>query len=184
MANTVQAQLAISDQHITQDTLLQRCLKDDRLAQKELYQTYAKAMYTLAFRITNNPDLAHDVLQDAFIEVFRDLKKYSGKGTIGSWIKTIVIRKAVRQHKFEQRFERFEAKHDVGIPYNEIASASLEKAILNLPEGYRTVFTLVEIEGYKHKEIAAMLNISESTSRTQLYHAKKTLREQLKGEIK
>jgi len=176
--------MAISDQTYPENHLLQRCLEGERLAQKELYLNYSKAMYTLAYRITNNPDLAHDVLQDAFIDVFRDLKSFKAKSTIGSWIKTIVIRKAVRQQKFEERFETFEEKHDKGIPYEEIASTVLEQAILNLPEGYRTVFTLVEVEGYKHTEIAKMLRISESTSRSQLYHAKKTLREQLKGENK
>lgn len=184
MANTVSAQMAVSQQSIPEKNLLQKCLDGERLAQKELYLTYSRAMYTLAFRITNSRDLANDVLQDAFIEVFRDLGHFSGNGTLGSWIKTIVIRKAIRQQKFEERFETFEDKHDVGIPYEEISSTVLEKAILDLPEGYRTVFTLTEIEGYKHKEIAEMLDISVSTSRSQLYHAKKVLQEKLKGEIR
>jgi len=139
-------------------------------------------MYTLAFRITNNQDSAHDVLQEAFIEVFKSLHQFGGKSTIGAWIKTIVIRKATRQTQFEQRFETFDEKHDEGIDYHQFVSSALEKIILNLPEGYRTVFTLVEIEGYKHSEIAKIFNISESTSRTQLHHAKKMLRKRLKGE--
>jgi RNA polymerase sigma-70 factor (ECF subfamily) len=182
MANTVSAQMAVSEARSPEQALVTRCLNGERTAQKELYLKYSKAMYTLAYRITNNQDHAHDVLQDAFLAVFKDLKSFQSKSTLGAWIKTIVVRTAVRQQKFESRFERFEEQHDHGIPYEQFASAQLEKAIHNLPEGYRTVFTLVEIEGYKHQEIAGMLNISEGTSRSQLYHAKKLLRKQLKGE--
>jgi RNA polymerase sigma factor (sigma-70 family) len=182
MANTATASLTVSEPTITEKTLLQRCLEGERKAQKELYQTYCNAMYTLAYRITSDADLANDVLQDAFIDVFRDLKSFKSSGTIGSWIKTIVIRKATKQVRFENRFERFEEKHDVGISYQTFSSRLLEREISALPEGYRTVFTLSEIEGYKHAEIASMLNISVSTSRTQLFHAKRTLRERLKNE--
>ncbi|MEZ4842968.1 MAG: RNA polymerase sigma factor [Bacteroidia bacterium] len=190
MANTVSAQdsprriesmAAVSVRPAEKD-LLQRCLDGERLAQKQLYTQYSQAMFTLAFRITNNHDLAHDVLQEAFIEVFRDLKNFKGISTLGAWIKTIVVRKAGKQTKFEQRFESFDDKHDIGIPYHQFTSQALEREILNLPEGYRTVFTLVEVEGYKHTEIAQMLGISESTSRTQLYHAKRVLREKLANE--
>lgn len=183
MANSATASLTISEAQVTSKTLLQRCLEGERAAQKELYQTYCKAMYTLAYRITNNADLAHDVLQDAFIDVFRDLKSFKSSGTIGSWIKTIVIRKATKQLKFEQRFETFEDKHDTAISYQKFSSTLLEREIGALPEGYRTVFTLAEIEGYKHAEIAKILNISVSTSRTQLFHAKRTLRSKLKDEF-
>lgn len=182
MAESVTATMTVADTQSLSKTLLQRCIDGERMAQKELYQTYCNAMYTLAYRITNDHDQAHDVLQDAFIEVFRDLKSYNATGTIGSWIKTIVVRKATKKQQFEQRFESFEAKHDPGINYQKFTSVALEREISNLPEGYRTVFTLVEIEGYRHTEIAKMLNISESTSRTQLYHAKKTLQKRLKGE--
>jgi RNA polymerase sigma factor (sigma-70 family) len=182
MANSATASLIVSDAPATENPLLQRCIDGERLAQKELYQTYCNAMYTLALRITNNSDLAHDVLQDAFLDVFRDLKSYKSTGTLGSWIKTIVIRKATKQLRFEQRYERFEEKHDTGAEYQMFSSTLLEREIAALPEGYRTVFTLSEIEGYKHKEIATMLNISVNTSRTQLYHAKKALQKKLKGE--
>jgi RNA polymerase sigma factor (sigma-70 family) len=182
MAESITAQMTLSDTQASTITLLQRCLDGERKAQKELYLTYCKAMYTLAFRITNDPDQAHDVLQEAFMDVFNNLNSYQSKGTLGSWIKTIVIRKAIKQYKFDQRFESFEAKHDVGIDYQHFTSAALEREISNLPEGYRTVFTLVEIEGYKHTEIAKLLHISESTSRTQLHHAKKALQKRLKGE--
>ena len=182
MANTATAQMTLSETSTPIETLLQKCLNKERSAQKELYHKYCDAMYTLAYRITNDHDQAQDVLQEAFIEVFRDLKNFKSTGTLGSWIKTILIRKATKQQKFDARYESFEEKHDVGIPYQEFTSTALEKAIQTLPEGYRTVFTLAEIEGYRHTEIGPMLGISESTSRSQLYQAKKALRKELEGE--
>ena len=131
MAESVTATMRLTETQTTTPTLLQRCIDGERVAQKELYQTYCNAMYTLAFRITSDHDQAHDVLQDAFIEIFRDLKSYKATGTIGSWIKTIVVRKATKQHKFEQRFESFEAKHDPGIDYQKFTSVALEREISN-----------------------------------------------------
>ncbi len=174
--------MSVSREDATEKTLLQRCLEGERLAQKQLYQNYSQAMYTLAYRITNDADLAHDALQEAFIDVFQSLKSFKGSGTIGSWIKTIVIRKATKTVKFEKRFETLSDKHELSVDYQKFTSTALEREIFALPEGYRTVFTLCEIEGYKHTEIAKMLNISESTSRTQLHHAKKRLKTKLKNE--
>ncbi|MFT4523305.1 MAG: RNA polymerase sigma factor (sigma-70 family) [Bacteroidia bacterium] len=184
MAQTATANLVFTQLNDVEQELLNGCLDKNRAAQKKLYLRYSTAMYTLAYRITNDQDAAHDVLQDAFIEVFRDLHTFKAKSTLGAWIKTIVARKAGKQVKFEQRYEALEIDlHDTAVPYEDIASILLEKIIAMLPIGCRTVFTLFEIEGYKHKEIANMLNIAESTSRTQLLHAKKLLREQLKGEM-
>ncbi|MBC7425995.1 MAG: hypothetical protein H7321_05620 [Bacteroidia bacterium] len=88
--------------------LIARCISGERSAQKEMYDLYKRAMYTVALRITNNEALACDALQEAFLEVFRDLKKFKSESTAGVWIKTIVIRKAVKKTKFECRYEAFE----------------------------------------------------------------------------
>ena len=182
MANTATVNMKIP---IAKDDLISACKGGDRNAQKKLYVNYCDAMYTLAFRITKNHELANDSLQDAFIEVFKNIKSYNGSGTIGSWIKTIVIRKAVKTIKYEVRYESMEG---VSEPYSDsyetFTSHLLEKAIQSLPSGARTVFTLVEVEGYKHTEIAKMLKISEGTSRSQLSYAKKLLRTYLKNEEK
>lgn len=185
MAQTAIATISTTSLNSLELGLLEGCLAGDRKAQKTLYLRYSNAMYTLAFRITGNGDSAHDVLQDAFIEVFRDLKNFKKQSTLGAWIKTIVVRKASKKSQHDQRFETFEEDvHDESVPYQEFNSSVLEKMILDLPDGYRTVFTLYEIEGYKHKEIGEMLQISEGTSRSQLLHAKKMLRKKLSGETK
>ena len=174
--------LAIDTGHIHQPDLVERCISGERLAQKQLYDQYKTAMFTVALRILNDYDMACDVLQDAFIEVFRDLKGFKREGTVGSWIKTIVIRQALRKNKFEFRYQPFDAnEHDTLVEQlQKINSGVIDKAISSLPGGYRSVFTLVEVEGYSHKEAAAMLGISENTSRSQLHHAKKQLQVLLK----
>lgn len=162
--------------------LVERCIGGERLAQKQLYEQYKTAMFTIALRILNDYDLASDALQDAFLEVFKDLKNFKRQSTVGAWIKTIVIRQAIKKNKFEYRYLPFDAdEHDTLVhQLQNCNAAAIDKAINKLPNGYRSVFTLVEIEGYNHKETAAMLGISENTSRSQLHHAKKQLQTLLK----
>ncbi len=164
--------------------LLEGCLLKERQKQKQLYYKYCDAMFTLAYRILNDRDEAHDVLQDAFIQVFQKIEQFKRQSTLGAWIKTIVVRTALRHLKSQKLFETLEEhKHDsIALTTNDIDGKILEKLILSLPDGYRTIFILAEVEGYKHREIAEMLNISEGTSKSQLFNAKKTLKDKLKNE--
>ena len=164
--------------------LIAQCLAQNRLAQKELYERYKRAMYTLSYRVTNDFEAANEVLQDAFLQVFRNLESFKGESTIGAWIKTIVIRTAYKKIKSKVIFEELPPQYaDENLVYNDALSAEyLERAIQNLPEGFRTVFTLIEIEGFTHRETAEMLNISEGTSKSQLFYAKKRLRETLQND--
>lgn len=134
-------------------------------------------MFTVAYRIINDYDIANDALQEAFIQVFTDIRKFRGDSAIGSWIKTITIRTAVRKIKKENTFVdiNHHANNETITWPDEMNGEDLEKAILTLPEGCRTVFLMVEVEGYKHREVAEMLNISEGTSKSQLSYAKKQL---------
>ncbi|GIV31301.1 MAG: DNA-directed RNA polymerase sigma-70 factor [Saprospiraceae bacterium] len=166
----------------TEAELVQACLNNDRAAQKALYDRYKRAMYTLSYRIMGNFDDASDVLQDAFVKVFRGLPTFRGESTLGAWIKTIVVRTAYSKLRKEKIYfepvdklparEAIDWGHRLEIDY-------LEKAIMSLPEGYRTVFILIEVEGYTHKEVADLLDISEGTSKSQLFYAKRRLREML-----
>lgn len=171
---------------MTESELIQACLRNDRLAQKELYERYKSAMYTLAYRITNDFELANDVLQDAFIKVFKNLSKFRKESTLGAWIKTIVVRTALSKIKKEPLTESLEARHiKENINWgHQLDAEYLEKAIQALPEGYRVVFTLIEIEGYAHKEVAEMLGISIGTSKSQLFYAKKRLRKTIESLLK
>lgn len=166
---------------MTEAQLIQGCKENNRLAQKELYEKYKAAMFTLAYRITNDFEDANDVLQEGFVQVFRAIEQFRGESTIGAWIKTIVIRTAYRKVKQRITFDDIENLPDNTIVQwgNSLDTEYLEKAIQSLSEGYRTVFTLAEIEGFSHREIGEMLGISEGTSKSQLFYAKKRLRQML-----
>ncbi len=169
------------DQKTKTKKIIEGCRQNNRKAQKALYDLYCNAMFTTAYRILNHHDDAHDVLQEAFIEVFKHIKSFRGDSTIGAWIKTIVLRKAlakIRQTKLTDRLD--ENGYNVPVEFPEDLSGEyLEQMILSLPEGYRAVFLLIEVEGYSHRETGEMLGISEGGSKSQLSRAKKLLREKI-----
>lgn len=166
---------------MTENELIEACLSENRLAQKILYDRYSSAMYTLAYRVTNNFELAQDVLQEAFIKVFKSLGQFRRESTLGAWIKTIVVRTALSKIRREPVSVELDQNTtgnliDWG---NHLDVEYLEKAIQSLPAGYRAIFVLIEVEGYSHKEAADSLGISVGTSKSQLFYAKKRLREKI-----
>lgn len=181
MRNVVQ--LITGNKSEIERELVKGCTRNDRIAQRDLYFKYCDAMFTVAYRIVNNRDDAHDVLQDAFIQVFRDIGQYRFDSTLGAWIKTIVVRtslKLLSKNRNLAYADMDEVKNDemVLIP-DTLDSEYLEKVILSLPDGYRTIFLLTEVEGYTHEEAANMLGISIGTSKSQLHHAKNMLKSRL-----
>ncbi len=163
----------------TQSQLITDCIAQDRHAQQMLYDQYRRAMFTLAYRITNDLDLAAEVLQDAFLQIFKSISHFRGESTLGAWIKTIVVRTAYRHLKTRILFQELPPQYGERVlDWSNVSDIEyLEKAIHSLPDGFRTVFTLIEIEGYKHHEVAEILGITEGTSKSQLFYAKKKLRE-------
>jgi len=166
---------------MTEADLIRMCLKQDRLAQKELYNRYKNAMYTTAYRMTGDFESANDVLQEAFVKVFRGLSSFRQESTLGAWIKTIVVRTALSKIKTQTNFEDLDqVDHTKWLDWgNSLDTEYLERAIQDLPDGYRSVFVLIEIEGFSHQEVADFLNISIGTSKSQLFYAKKRLRASL-----
>jgi len=167
----------------TERELVQGCTRNDRIAQRDLYLKYCDAMFTTAFRIVNNRDDAHDALQDAFIQVFRDIGQYRFDSTLGAWIKTIVVRTSLRLLSKNRSLaftdiDKVSSEDMILIP-DTLDSEYLEKVILSLPDGYRTVFLLTEVEGFSHEETAKMMGISTGTSKSQLHHAKKMLKRRI-----
>lgn len=167
----------------SEEEIIEGCLKDDRVAQKALYDQYKKKMYTLAYRITNSFDDANDVLQEGFLYIFENLKSFKGESKLGTWIHTIIARTALRKISHRIIFEDIaETRESEAIDWgSEIDIQLLEIAIAELPDGYRSIFTLFEIEGFKHHEIAEMMDISVNTSKSQLHKAKRMLITKLKG---
>ena len=170
---------------MTEAKLIDACLTNDRSAQKTLYDRYKQAMYTIAYRITGNFEEADEVLQDAFLSVFRNLAKFRRESTLGAWVKTIVVRTALKKVKKKVYFEPIEDHHqreefiDWGASHLDVDY--LERAINQLPEGYRAVFVLAEVEGYAHKEIAEMLSVSVGTSKSNVARARRILKEKIEN---
>lgn len=147
-------------------------------------------MFNICYRITGNFEEAEDVLQEAFVSAFKNIQAFEGRASFGAWLKRIVVNRAISHVKkrndnlIELDQERMDVK-DEGYDDNEIVLKinALKKAIEKLPEGFRIVFSLYLLEGYDHKEIADILEISESTSKTQYLRAKRKLKEILKAEV-
>ena len=165
--------------------LAQKCLAKDREAQFQFFERHKHSVYTICFRMLNDSEDATDALQESFIAIFKSLKNYQGKSTLWSWLKTIVVRTALAKQKKRIITENIDdvsyGLEDTQISWDEnLTGEYLEKAIAELPTGYRNVFLLIEVEGYKHREVAEMLDISPNTSKSQLFHAKKMLQKKLK----
>ncbi len=144
-------------------------------------------MYNVAYRITGNEDDADDALQEGFISAFKNLESYRADASFGSWIKRIVINKAINLLK-SRKMETLPDNDQWDIPEEEIEENSaytdltvdrVKKSIQQLPDGYRAVLSLYLLEGYDHQEIAEILGVGESTSKSQLNRAKNKLRELL-----
>jgi RNA polymerase sigma factor (sigma-70 family) len=167
--------------------LIDRCRAGDRQSYYELYKLYSRSMYNVGYRIVNNEDEAHDVLQEAFISAFNNLDSYRQESSFGSWLKRIVVNKAINYlHKRKtERFpddDKWDVKQEQEVDPFEAYPFTVEKvrsAIESLPDGYRTVLSLYLLEGYDHGEISEILNITESTSKSQFNRSKKKLKELL-----
>ncbi len=161
--------------------LIEQCRQGDREAHYRLYKLYARSMYNVGYRIVNHAGEAEDVLQEAFISAFRNLEYYRGDASFGSWLKRIVVNKAINVIK-KRRTEPLAEGADFEIadsgdeerefPYSV---DQVKQAIASLPDGYRSVLSLYLLEGYDHSEIAEILGISESTSKSQFNRSKKKL---------
>ena len=171
--------------YTNESEILDGCRNGKRIAQKALYDNYKSQMYTLAYRITGNFEDAEDVLQEGFLKVFRSISTFRGDSKAGTWIHTIMARTALERIRSKMQFTDMEILPEIGDDdnYFPIDSEYLENAILELPDGYRSIFTLYEIEGFKHREIAEMLEISENTSKSQLHKAKRMLQDKLKTQL-
>lgn len=155
--------------------------KGDRKAQKGLFDLYNKAMYNIGVRLLGNTDDAADITQETFIDVFTKIEQFQGTSTFGAWVKRIMINKSINH--LNRRKIHFSLDENEQIEQEETPDEDqtqlmhqLNESISTLPEGCRVIFTLYYFEGYDHSEIAAILEISKSTSKSQLNRAKTLLR--------
>jgi len=158
------------------------CIKNDREAQKRLYESYKTRMYILCQRYFSSKEDSKDALQEGFIKVFKDLHQYdASKAVLGTWMNRVFINTCLQKlRKKKVDFESMDIQTElIGFEstiMSDLQLKDLTQIIQKLPAGYRTVFNLYVIEGYNHKEISTQLGIAIGTSKTQLMKAKKMLR--------
>lgn len=159
--------------------LIQACIKEDKGAQKALYDLFSAKMYFVCLRYARHEAEAQDILQDAFIKVFDKLDSFRFNGSFEGWVRRIMVNTALNNcrksnYKYENiGIEDYQDKVVNSKAISRLSEQELLAIIQQLPDGYRMVFNLYIIEGYSHKEIAEMLDISENTSRSQLAKARK-----------
>lgn len=169
---------------MTEEAMLKGCVKNQATAQQELYYRYSPGMLSVCYRYAKSREDAEDMLQEGFIKVFGQIKQFQNKGALEGWIRRIIVNTCINNLKKNRKFaESLDLIHASGVHIREESIPSIVQAkqviecIRMLPIGYRTVLNLYAIEGYSHREIAAMLDIEESTSRSQYTRAKNMLEE-------
>jgi RNA polymerase sigma-70 factor (ECF subfamily) len=170
---------------VTENELIQGCLREDRRAQRAVFDRYAGKMMSVCLRYARHRMEAEDLLQDAFIKVFDNINRFEGKGSFEGWIRRIVINTALKnvsRHSFQKEgigLENIVETSADPTVFSQLSENELLTMISRLPDGYRVVFNLYVIEGYSHKEIGDLLGIEESTSRSQLVKARSVLQNQV-----
>jgi RNA polymerase sigma factor (sigma-70 family) len=167
--------------------VIQACMRQERWAQKRLYEEYFGQMIGVCMRFTHSEDEARDMVHDGFLKVFSNIRKYKIGSSMGAWMRRIMINTCIDEFRKQKtkRTEMLEEAGNVVKPERNPIDSFTENEILNavqqLPYMYRSVFNLFVVEGYSHREIAELLEINESTSRSNLVKARHKLRASLKN---
>lgn len=164
--------------------LIKRAQKNNREAQHVLYELHAPKMLSVCRYYIKDLQHAEEAMLNGFFKVFTNIKNFKNEGSFEGWIRRIMVRESIsflRQKKnIEFTVEDVDIKHDHTNNINsEIEVEHIQKLIDKLPEGYKVVFVMYAIEGYKHSEIATLLNINEGTSKSQLFKARKMLQQEI-----
>jgi RNA polymerase sigma factor (sigma-70 family) len=169
---------------MTEEAILKGCLQNEPAAQRELYNRYSPKMLSVCYRFAHNREDAEDMLQEGFIKIFSQMHTFGNRGAFEGWIRRIIVHTCINILKKNKKFnESVDIIHATGAMVREESVPSIVQAkqivecIRMLPIGYRTVLNLYAIEGYSHREIGMMLDIEESTSRSQYTRAKAMLEE-------
>jgi RNA polymerase sigma-70 factor (ECF subfamily) len=175
-----------SNHTISESDLIAGCIAGDRKMQEELYNRFASKMYAVCLRYANNSDDAQDLLQEGFIKVYKNLHRFRAEGSFEGWVRRVFINSSIEHYRKKQaKLTTVSDKEENTIEDSDISALDslAERDIINLIQdlspGYRTVFNLYVIEGYSHKEIGELLNISEGTSKSQLARAKSILQKKV-----
>ncbi len=170
------------------------CTKHERKAQQLLYDKYSRLLLGICLRYASNKAEAEDILQDSFVKIYFNINFFSGTGSFIGWLKKVAVNTAIThyhknlKYRYNVDIEEHVSVETSGTSFEEdfFTSDELYKVLNELPAGYRMVFNLYAVEGYKHKEIADMLGIDTNTSKSQYSRAKAVIREKLEklGKLK
>ncbi len=164
--------------------------KGSSIGQRYLYDKYKVFLFAICLRYSRDRSEAKDIFQEGFINIYKDLHQCNSTGHLENWMRRVMVNTALRyirkwkkdwQHEDSQAYE--EVFHSQEIVFQKLEMEELTRLIQRLPDGYKLVFNLYVIEGYSHKEIAHLLGVSESTSKTQLFKAKAALKKQLERQL-
>lgn len=169
--------------HQQEREIIMQALQNNRHAQHKIYSKYSPKMLGVCRQYIKDIQQAEDIMITAFMKVFTNLKNFEHKGSFEGWIRRIMINECISYLRVQKKISFLEDEYYVESLDNTIESQlsadDIQYLIDRLPEGYKMVFNLYIIEGYKHQEIAKMLGINEGTSKSQLSHARKMLQEQI-----
>ena len=174
------------NQIISESDLIRGCLEEDRRMQEELYRRFSPRMFGVCLRYAGNAAEAEDILQEGFIKVYKKLGSYRREGSFEGWIRRIFVNTAIEHFRRKTYQQPITEQHENTVEgkflsvLDDLAEKDIMKLIQELSPGYRTVFNLYVVEGYTHKEIGDLLNISEGTSKSQLSRAKVVLQDLVK----
>ena len=167
---------------MTEEVLIKGCLRNEAASQQELYHRFSPKMLSVCYRYAKSREDAEDMLQEGFIKVFTQIHQFQNRGALEGWIRRIIVHTCINNLKKNKKFsESVDIIHAAGVPVRDenipsiLQAKQVVECIRMLPMGYRTVLNLYAIEGYSHKEIADILDIEESTSRSQYTRAKAML---------
>ncbi len=175
----------LSNHNLTESDLIKGCLAGNRRIQELLYQRFAPKMYAVCLRYANNTDDAQDLLQEGFIKVYRNLEKFRGEGSFEGWVRRVFVNTAIEHYRRKINLNTISEKEErtiVDSAWNvldHLAERDIIHLVQELSPGYRSVFNMYVIEGYSHKEIGELLDISEGTSKSQLARAKAILQKRV-----
>ena len=167
--------------------LIRKCKKQDIEAQEQLYKMFAHKLFPVCLKYSSNYQQAEDNLQDAFLMIFKSMPQYKNKGSFEGWMKRIVINTALQKYRKQTVFEiirdDYQNEPEIEVEEDEVSVDYLLEIIQQLPDRYRQVFNLYVMDGFSHKEIADMLNISTGTSKSNLARARVILKEKIETSL-
>lgn len=169
--------------HQEENEIIKLAVENNRQAQQQIYSRFSSKMLSVCRQYIKDIQLAEDVMITAFMKVFTNLSRFENKGSFEGWIRRIMVNECISYLRVQKKVKFTEDKIYTEESFNEIDSQftveQIQFLIDALPDGYKMVFNLYAVEGYKHNEIARMLGINEGTSKSQLSHARKMLQTQI-----